>query len=125
MKIVQKFEAFDGTSFDTEAECKSYEREHAGAQLVGLTGEQITAALARSDEAGIALAEAIEAVAYRIKKRRLENGDRKRRRSDEVEAERATVEAQKAKAAAELESREETIEETMGATLPDPTFPPV
>ncbi len=81
MKQITQWEAFDGEIFKTEAECKRHEREHAGAQLVGLSPEQVQKALIREDTA---LADAIEVAAYQIRKARIASGERKRRRNGET-----------------------------------------
>ncbi len=83
MKQITQWEAFDGEVFKTEAECKRHEREHAGAQLVGLSPEQVMKALFR-DESALALADAIEVAAYQIRKARIASGERKRRRNGEA-----------------------------------------
>ncbi len=75
MKTITKFESFDGKVFDDEATCKRHERENAGAQLVGLTIEQVQKAITREDAA---LGDAIEALASKIRQARLDAGDRKR-----------------------------------------------
>lgn len=69
--------AYDGKEFPTEAQCLAHEREHAGGRLVGLTAEQIAAALAGEDRD---IAQAIEDAAHKIRKRRYEAGDLKRQR---------------------------------------------
>lgn len=71
MKQVIRYEAFDGMPFATEAECRAYERKCAHIRLVGLSIEDVEAALTRAD---LDLAEAIEEVARRIKRIRLGKG---------------------------------------------------
>ena len=80
------FVAFDGSSFDTAAECRAYERDNIHLALVGLTVENIEAALSRDD---LPLGDAIEAVAYRIRQTRVAAGDMKRERRKTAEPEPA------------------------------------
>ena len=75
MKLVPT--AFDGKTFATAEECKAYEAQHVGAQLVGLTIEQVNAAISRED---VELADAIEKVGARIAATRREGGDLRRQR---------------------------------------------
>lgn len=77
MKPITKtvYQARDGKEFASEAECKAHERKTAGGALVGLTEAQIAAALDRTD---VELADAIEAFAYEIGKRRKASGVLKR-----------------------------------------------
>lgn len=72
--------AFDGTEFPSASACREHERGKAHERLVGLTPEQIGAALDRSDPE---LAEALEIVGDRIKAARLAAGEYKRKRSAE------------------------------------------
>jgi hypothetical protein len=85
MKPITKtvFQARDGREFATEAECKAHERRTAGGALIGLTEAQIAAALDRTDAE---LADAIEAFAYEIGKRRKAAGQLKRTRKPKGEA---------------------------------------
>lgn len=91
------FVAMDGTRFDSAAECRAHDREHAHLALVGLTIEQVNAALDRSNPE---IADAIETVAYRISQVRKDAGEFKRRRKEHVE----------------LSSKEEALE-ALGALL--------
>lgn len=79
MKTVERkfYVSFDNKEFDTAADCRHYERESSPARLVGLTEEQVEAALDRTDAE---LAEAIEECGKRITAKRLADGDRKRNR---------------------------------------------
>lgn len=79
MKIETRsiYVAFDGAEFPTEHACLAHEREHAGGRLVGLSSEQIAAALTGADRD---LAQAIEDAAHRIRKGRYERGELKRQR---------------------------------------------
>jgi hypothetical protein len=83
MKQVTAYESFDGVTFATAAECRQHERDQAPARLVGLTAEQVAAAMDRSDAD---LAEAFETVGARIAAARREAGDLKRRRGATVDA---------------------------------------
>ena len=69
------FLAFDGTPFLTEKDCVAYEDGHWHKQLVGMTLEQVIAALERND---IDRANAFERAARKIAKLRVEAGDRLR-----------------------------------------------
>jgi len=79
MKIVTttNYVAFDGVPHPTEAECRAYEKRLAHIRLVGLTIEQVEAALSRTDPE---LADAIEVIGSRIARARLADGDRKHER---------------------------------------------
>jgi hypothetical protein len=65
------YQARDGQEFATEAECRAHERKHAGGALIGLTEDRIEAARQYLD---IPLADAIEAFAYEIAKKRKASG---------------------------------------------------
>jgi hypothetical protein len=78
MKQVTAYESFDGRTFATAAECRQHEKDQAPARLVGLTAEQVAAAMDRRDAD---LAEAFETVGARIAAARREAGDLKRRRA--------------------------------------------
>lgn len=84
MKTITRYAAFDGKEFDSAADCRKYENDHSGGRLIGLTPEQIEAAMDRkvSDRVPDALeiADAIERVAYQISKKRIESGDVRRKR---------------------------------------------
>ena len=75
MKKVTIYEAFDGRQFESEAACTSYEAEHIEMQVVGLTAEQVRAALSRED---VGLADALEKIGMLIRKRRVESGELRR-----------------------------------------------
>ena len=77
MKQVVQFESFDGSRFDSEAECRSHEAGLSHMRLVGLTAEQVAAAVSRADTD---LADAIEAVGAKIARARRESGDLRRER---------------------------------------------
>jgi ABC-type taurine transport system substrate-binding protein len=72
-----KFLAFDGKVFETVEECAAHEAAKPEARVVGLTPEQVAAALARTD---IDLADAFEAIGSKIARARRESGDLKRTR---------------------------------------------
>lgn len=80
MRTITKtiYVAFDGKEFNSAAECKAHDRNNAGAALVKLTEDQITAAIHGDD---IHLGEAIERVAYLIAQERKRRGNFKRQRS--------------------------------------------
>jgi hypothetical protein len=74
-KSITVYEAFDGTRFDREQDCRAHEREHAHLALVGLTTEQVIA-IGNGDDTERALL--IEYVGDELRRRRLERGDRLR-----------------------------------------------
>jgi hypothetical protein len=78
------FIAFDGQQFATAGECRQHERDNAHTLLIGLTFEQISAALARVD---LDLAEAIERVGSQIAAARRAAGDMRRKRGAEESTE--------------------------------------
>ena len=84
MKTITRFEAFDGTAFDDEAECRAYEAARPELALVGLSLEEVTAALNRTDEG---LADAIEAIGARLARDRRSSGSLKRTRKSNGAAE--------------------------------------
>lgn len=77
MKDVQTtiYEAFDGKRFLTEQECNDYESAHWHHQLVGLTIEDVDAAL---DRTNVDRADAFEKAGQRIARKRLADGERRR-----------------------------------------------
>lgn len=77
------YEAFDGTRFDTEGECRKYEDDSWTLRLVGLTIEQVNDALERSN---IDLADAFERAGARIASLRREQGEFRRARNGEKAA---------------------------------------
>ena len=72
-----KFLAFDGKIFETVEECAAHEAARPEARVVGLTADQVAAALARTD---VDLADAFEALGSKIARARRESGDLKRTR---------------------------------------------
>lgn len=76
-ELVTQYVAFDGQRFKDAATCRAYERDNVHLQLVGLTVEQVTAAMTRTD---IELADALELVGDAIKRARLDSGELKRKR---------------------------------------------
>ena len=84
MKTITHFQAFDGQQFDDEAECRAYEAARPELALVGLSLEEVTAALNRTDEA---LADAIEAIGARLARDRRNSGSLKRTRKSNGAAE--------------------------------------
>ena len=75
VKIVQKYIADDGTEFDTSDEAKNHEADALPSKLVGLTLEQVRAAILREDTA---LADAIEKIGGAIAILRRESGEKRR-----------------------------------------------
>ena len=75
MKTRTIYVAFDETPFDSAEACRAYEAQHVEMRLVGLTINQVRAALARED---IEIADVIEELGNRIAKARLEAGDLRR-----------------------------------------------
>ena len=59
------YEAFDGEMFDSEAKCAAYEKDNVWKQLVGLTEDQVSAAL-QLHPAVARISEALVTVGYRI-----------------------------------------------------------
>ncbi|GGC90697.1 hypothetical protein [Chelatococcus reniformis] len=84
-----KYRAFDGRDFDSADECRAHERANSSGALVGLTLEQVEAAIVRTDAS---LADAIEEVAKRITRARLDAGERRRRPRGQAAADGATPE---------------------------------
>ncbi len=76
MRRFEMFEAFDGQRFDSADACKAHEAKHIESRLVGLTIEQVQAALARED---IELADAFEQIGGRIERARVAAGDLRRK----------------------------------------------
>ena len=74
-KTVETFYAFDDTPFTTQEACEKYEAENFAKRLVGLTEEEVQAALTRTDPD---LAEAFEKAGNTIGKLRREAGEFKR-----------------------------------------------
>jgi len=83
MTPVMCFKAFTGVVFPTEADCRAHEREMAHRRLIGLTEEQVMAAVERRD---VELAEAIEAVGTKIAADRRAAGEFRRARNGAKEA---------------------------------------
>ena len=78
MKATSKtiYVAFDGTEFETERECRAYERANVARRLAGLNDEQIAAALSGAEPD---LGEAFEQFGDDCREARLERGGHKRR----------------------------------------------
>jgi hypothetical protein len=85
MVQVPRWRAFDGEEFETEAEARAHEDANYPALLVGLTAEQIAAALERKPEA-LALSEALERAGNTVKRARYDVGELKRQRRKGGEA---------------------------------------
>ena len=76
MRAVTTYIADDGTSFETREACEAHEAAGFARQFVGLTIDQVDAALARTN---VPLADAFEAIGNRISKARLDAGELRRR----------------------------------------------
>ena len=83
MKTKTVYVAFDDAEFDTADGCKAHEAAHVETRLVGLSIEQVQAALSRED---LELADAFEAIGNRIAKARREAGDMRRGRKVATES---------------------------------------
>lgn len=77
MKLIGMYEAEDGKRFFSEKDCAAYEARPSVERLVGLTIEQIRAAIARNDRQ---LGDAIEDVGDMIREARLAAGDKRKRK---------------------------------------------
>jgi hypothetical protein len=84
MKTVTTFQAFDGTAFTDEAECRAYEAARPEMMLVALTSADIAAAIDRSNAD---LADAIEMLGARLARERRAGGELKRTRKSNGAAE--------------------------------------
>jgi hypothetical protein len=82
MKTITKYEAFDGVEFASEDECRAHERKLSHARLVGLTREQVEAAMTRED---VELADVFEIVGSRIAALRRSQGSFRRVRNGHIE----------------------------------------
>lgn len=93
MRTKTVYVAFDDAEFDTAEACKAHEAAHVETRLVGLTAEQVRAAIEGED---VELSDAIEKIGNRIANRRREAGDyrRGRRTAGEPEAGKAADETQ-------------------------------
>ena len=76
---IQVWKTRDGKHFDVEAEARAHERENFAVLLVGLTTQEVEAALSRQDRD---LADAIERAGTSIKAKRLGSGELRRARPD-------------------------------------------
>lgn len=76
MKI-EAWKALDGTLFLTEAECNAHNLKDPKKALVGLTEEQVEQMLDRTD---VSRADALEAAARIVVKKRLASGNLRRQR---------------------------------------------
>lgn len=85
MKTITQYQAFDGKMFDAIEQCKAHEDAHVESRLVGLTIEQVRAALARHKDHRD-LADAIEAVGSKIANARREAGELRAVRKPKPEA---------------------------------------
>ncbi len=121
MKTRTIYIAFDDKTFDNAEACKAHEAEHIEGRLVGLTIEQVRAALAREDTE---LSDAIEDIGLRINKARREAGDLKRGRKaagsiesnqvpDKADTSECDVGSEPEKPVSGLEERDPKIEEAL------------
>lgn len=76
-----RFVAFDGTPWDSKEACQAHEAKHPELALVGLSADAIREALSRVN---IELADAIEAVAARIARKRRADGTLRRQPAAKV-----------------------------------------
>lgn len=74
---VPRWFAFDGTDYPTRAECEEYEETHFQRALVGLTAEQVAAALERDPKVR-GVSDALERAGTLVARARLKAGERKR-----------------------------------------------
>jgi len=86
--IIRQYRAHDGKVFDSASECKAHERDIAHRLLVGLTLEQVEAAMSRKDAD---LADAIELCGLKINRERRADGDLKRQRQPKPASETPLV----------------------------------
>ena len=84
MKTRTIYEAFDGQTFESAEACKAHEAAHVETRLIGLTLEQVRAAITRED---VELADAFEKVGSRIAKARIDAGELRRGRKATAEQE--------------------------------------
>ena len=84
-KQVTRWITFDGRDFGTEAEAKAHEEDHFQVALVGLTAEQVAAAVAWAPEAR-AISDALERAGGLVARTRLAAGFRKRARNGSAAA---------------------------------------
>lgn len=80
MTPITKYLSFDGIEFPDADACRRHEAENFAARLVGLTAEQVAAALTREDPE---LAEGFETAGKVIRELRIKAGDLKRARNGE------------------------------------------
>jgi hypothetical protein len=78
------YAAFDGTTFDSAADCRAWEKSMAHMAIVGLTPEEARAIASREDAER---AEAVEFLGKQIEKARLAAGDLRRRPAQPSEPE--------------------------------------
>lgn len=83
MTPITKYLSFDGIEFPTKEECLKHEADNFAARLVGLTAEQVAAALTREN---IEIADALESAGKIVTKLRIDAGDLKRSRSTKQSA---------------------------------------
>lgn len=110
MKTTQIFEAEDGTTFPNAEECRAYEADAALRQLVGLTIEDIKAAVTYQNKS---LAKVIEATARRVIAARIDAGDmspRGRKKAGESAAAEGVEPTSEVGPAAETEPNAEATE---------------
>ncbi len=72
---VEAYQALDGSLFLSEADCLAHNLKDPKKALVGLTEDQVAAMLDRTD---VARADALEAAARIVTKKRLDAGERRR-----------------------------------------------
>ncbi len=77
MKQIVQWLSFDGETFDDEGKCKAHEESISWRRLIGLTEEQVQAAISREDTE---LADALEQIGTAIARARRGAGELKRAR---------------------------------------------
>lgn len=115
--MILRYEAADGTLLDSAEDCRAYEIEHPELLLVGLTLNQLRAAIARTD---VDLAYALETIGAAIARGRRAHGElRRERRTPAAEPLPLAIAGPLA-----LEASETPTPEPDSSDEPDPEFPP-
>ena len=81
-KSIVVYEAWDGTRFDSVSDCLRYERDQSTLRIVGLTEDQVMAALSYEEPAR-EIADALEIIGFKIRTARRAKGLFKRERERE------------------------------------------
>lgn len=120
--IQKTFVASDGTEFKTRKEADDYESSGFLKQFVGWKAERVEAADKRDTEKGKKDALAIEAWALRLRGKRLESGEVKRKVKTKAEREAEKAAANEAKLKADAEAAAKAAEAS-GAAAEAPQAP--